>query len=97
MTCHFIPPYLLQQLATAAYDPATAACGARTLLIDSRLRPRRELAILEPISTAAGDGARVIHTAGNTETLPGTVARSDGDPRRGDAAVDEAYDSSGQV
>ncbi len=49
------------------------------------------------IAPAEGDGGRVIHTAGNTETLPGTVARSEGDPAVGDAAVDEAYDSAGQV
>ena len=45
----------------------------------------------------AGAGGRIIHTANNTETLPGEVARSDGDPPVGDAAVDEAFDSSGQV
>ena len=38
-----------------------------------------------------------MHTADNTETLPGEVARTDGDPPTGDPAVDEAFDSSGQV
>ena len=38
-----------------------------------------------------------MHTANNTETLPGVVARTDGDPATGDLAVDEAFDSSGQV
>ena len=97
MTCHFIPPYLLQHLATAADDPAAGACGARTLALDARLRAQREFAPRQLVVAAAGDDARVIHTAANTETLPGTVARSVGDPAVGDAAVDEAYDSAGQV
>ena len=97
MTCQFIPPYLLQHLATAADDPAAGACGARTLDLDGRLRAQREFAPRQSIVAVAGDDARVIHTAANTETLPGTVARSVGDPAVGDAAVDEAYDSSGQV
>jgi len=97
MTCRFIPPYLLQHLATAAVDPAAGACGARTLDLDGRLRAQREFAPRQSIVAVAGDDARVIHTAANTETLPGTVARSVGDPAVGDAAVDEAYDSSGQV
>ena len=97
MTCHFIPPYLLQHLATGAADPAAGACGARTLALDERLRAQRELAPPQLVVAADGDDARVIHTAANTETLPGTVARSLGDPAVGDAAVDEAYDSAGQV
>jgi Zn-dependent metalloprotease len=38
-----------------------------------------------------------VHTANNTELLPGEVVRSNGDPPLGDPAVDEAFDSSGQV
>jgi hypothetical protein len=38
---------------------------------------------------------RVIFTAGNRSTLPGTVARREGDPATGDEAVDEAYDCIG--
>ena len=97
MTCRFIPPYLLQHLATAAHDPVTGACGARTLNLDGRLRARREFAPRQSIVAVNGDEARVIHTAANTENLPGTVARSLGDAAVGDAAVDEAYDSSVQV
>jgi len=90
MTCQFIPPYLLQHLATRAADPAIGSCGARTLALDGRLRARRELAPRQSIVGVDGDEARVIHTAANTETLPGTVARSVGDPAVGDAAIDEA-------
>jgi Zn-dependent metalloprotease len=41
--------------------------------------------------------SRVVHSANNTETLPGEFARGDGDPPVDDLAVDEAFDSSGQV
>ncbi len=46
---------------------------------------------------APGTRKRVVHTANNTESLPGEVVRSNGAPPVGDAAVDEAFDSSGQV
>lgn len=38
---------------------------------------------------------RVVYDANNTESLPGGVARAEGDPPTGDAAVDEAYDALG--
>jgi Zn-dependent metalloprotease len=47
--------------------------------------------------TLPAASSRVVHSANNTETLPGEVVRSDGDPAVGDLAVDEAFDSSGQV
>ena len=40
---------------------------------------------------------RRVHDANNTEALPGRLVRADGDPVSGDLAVDEAFDSSGQV
>jgi hypothetical protein len=44
-----------------------------------------------------GSRSRVVHTANNNETLPGEIVRSDGDLPVGDLAVDEAFNSSGQV
>jgi hypothetical protein len=44
-----------------------------------------------------GTKKRVVHTANNTESLPGEIARSNGNLPVGDPAVDEAFDSSGQV
>ena len=41
--------------------------------------------------------SRQVHDADNTEVLPGRLVRADGDPASGDIAVDEAFDSSGQV
>ena len=98
MSCTFVPPYLLQRVALRAGTRHASDSGRETLQVDDRLRARRES---PPGQMAApplpGTKTRVVHTANNTESLPGEVVRSDGDPPVGDAAVDEAFDSSGQV
>ena len=98
MSCTFVPPYLLQRVAMRAGTRHASASGSQTLQVDDRLRSRRES---PPGHMAApplpGTKTRVVHTAHNTESLPGEVVRSDGDPAVGDLAVDEAFDSSGQV
>ena len=98
MSCTFVPPYLLQRVAMRAGTRHASASGSQTLQVDDRLRSRRES---PPGRMAApplpGTKTRVVHTAHNTESLPGEVVRSDGDPAVGDLAVDEAFDSSGRV
>jgi Thermolysin metallopeptidase, alpha-helical domain/Thermolysin metallopeptidase, catalytic domain len=98
MSCTFVPPYLLQRIARRAGTRHASASGRETLHVDDRLRARRAS---RPREMAAprlpGPTTRVVHTANNTETLPGEVVRKDGDPPVGDLAVDEAFDSSGQV
>ena len=93
MRCSFVPPYLLRRLA--------GADAPHALEVDRTLRRRREEApAAGRVRTAAAEGAgttRRVHTANNTETLPGRLVRTDDDPATGDRAVDEAYDSSGQV
>ena len=57
-------------------------------------RPRKVEAA-RPSKALTPPGAqlrRTIYTAGNSEQLPGQVARREGDPPTGDVAVDEAYD-----
>ena len=44
---------------------------------------------------AVGQAQRTIYDAHNSETLPGTVVRTEGAPPIGDPAVDEAYDGLG--
>jgi len=99
--CSFVPPYLLHHLASLATDSPVAA-PARTLDVDARLRglraaPPARLTVLSPAGPAAVGAQRVVHTAAGTEQLPGAVARTDDAPPTGDAAVDEAHDSSAQV
>lgn len=101
MSCSFVPPYLLRQLAEAADDPALCEDCRETLSLDQRLRERRSAAPAElaprVLAVQPAGALRVVHTANNTETLPGDPVRTDGDPPTGDLAVDEAFDSSGQV
>ena len=94
MSCSFIPPYLLEQIARA--DSAAAARMTATLTVDAQLRDQRP-SVPRPHPTVTPDVAGTVpdwtvHTANNTTTLPGTVVRGAGDAASGDAAVDEAAD-----
>jgi Thermolysin metallopeptidase, alpha-helical domain/Thermolysin metallopeptidase, catalytic domain len=98
MSCTFVPPYLLQRVARRAGTRHACASGRETLQVDDRLRAKREAHPAEMVvPVLPGASSRVVHSADNTETLPGEVVRSDGDPPAGDLAVDESFDSSGQV
>ncbi len=57
---------------------------------DRPRRPRSEVG-------ESRDPQRTIHDAGRTETLPGRVVRSEGDPEVDDIAVNEAYDGFGHT
>ena len=94
--CSFIPPYLLQHLVTAQ-DEQIAHCGEMSLRADSSLRSRREDRPPALRTTVAGSARYAIHSANNTEELPGATVRSEGGPPSGDAAVDEAYASTATV
>jgi hypothetical protein len=90
MTCQFVPPYLLRQIADTRADigPYVQA----TLEIDERLRSSRMSGPSASATTAAADDrpAWTVHTAHNGTDLPGTPVRAAGEPASGDAAVDEA-------
>ena len=97
MFCSFIPPYLLHRIAAAKRGRESIACQ-RTLDIDEQMRRRRARASgATAPRQATRRGRWIIHDAGNTEQLPGEVARMEGDPVTGDAAVDEAYHWSDQT
>ena len=90
MTCQFVPPYLLRQIAASRSE--AAPCCESTLVIDDRLRSARMLRL--PGTTqerrATADAAWTVHSADNTADLPGTPIRSAGSAAVGDPAVDEA-------
>jgi len=95
MTCSFVPPYLLEQIARS--DAEVAPRAIATLTVDALLRGQRATApALRPTPTAVAPRAAAavpdwtVHTARNTTTLPGTPVRGSGDPASGDVAVDEA-------
>ena len=97
MTCSFVPPYLLEQIARS--DAECAPRVIATLTVDALLRDQRATTPApRPTATVVAPGAAAavpdwtVHTASNTTTLPGTPVRGKGDPASGDAAVDEAAD-----
>lgn len=95
--CGIVPPYLLEHLA-GSDDEALSATGRQTLLTDAKLRRQRSQVATghEPV-LGADTATKVVHSAGNSETLPGKVVRSAADQPSGDPAVDEAWDWTGQV
>ncbi|MGH3332827.1 MAG: M4 family metallopeptidase, partial [Nocardioidaceae bacterium] len=94
--CSFIPPYLLHRIASEHVDASIARCGHATLAVDESLRSRRltpppAVGETEHAFVVAEEDAWTVHTANNGTSLPGTPVRSEGEPRSGDLAVDEAY------
>ena len=87
--CQFIPPFLLERIASSHPDAGVGARYGATLQQDTLMRERRASA--GATAAAAGDAAFTVHTAKNTTDLPGDVVRSAGDAASGDEAVDEAY------
>lgn len=90
-SCSFIPPYLLQRVATTHVDAEAARVCHRTLAVDEQLRARRCGTAVAP-PPAAADTGWVVHSAEFRSELPGRPVRSEGQPPSGDVAVDEAYD-----
>ncbi|MGZ4446964.1 MAG: protealysin inhibitor emfourin [Nocardioides sp.] len=91
MTCRFVPPYLLEQLAASSPEAADH-CHA-TLAVDARLRSARVARPPGPAAPRAGAVAApawTVHTAAGGSTLPGARVRAAGEPESGDPAVDEA-------
>lgn len=80
MHCTFIPPWLAERVD-----------GAERAALDDALRTRRgvEARSAQRIIVPGGS-AWTVHDADSTTSLPGTPARSAGDPETGDVAVDEA-------
>lgn len=96
-SCQFIPPYLIDQLA-GTDNAELGRCATQTQRLDAALVARRETRPSHLAGVGSDeDGSKVIYSANNTESLPGTKVRADGAPPTGDDAVDEAYDSTGQI
>ena len=97
-----LPPYMLEHL-TQRGTPDQQAWAQVTLNTTLVLRSER-LAIargeppLEAVAIAKavpGVKQRTVYTCDGTSDLPGTIARQEGQPPSGDAAIDEAYDGAG--
>jgi Zn-dependent metalloprotease len=96
VVCGIVPPYLLENIARRGSERQRAA-ATRALALDLVHRQARTAGRpTVTVTTPAEDGPRRrIATADGTETLPGRLVRSEGEPATGDAATDEAYDGLG--
>ena len=92
-----IPPHMNKNIAEKG-SPEQREKARNALTSSAQIRAER--AIITEMIDLAGPVAvegkfRNVFTANNGSNLPGTLARTEGDPPTGDAAVDEAYDGSG--
>jgi Zn-dependent metalloprotease len=107
--CFIVPPYLLAHLASLE-DPRlqhTRHAARRALeseYVFHAVRPGEPTTMRPPVvhprASPAGDESgpnRFISDAAGTETLPGRLVRSEGEPLHADASVNEAYDGLGHT
>ncbi|MBI4900140.1 MAG: M4 family metallopeptidase [Actinobacteria bacterium] len=90
--CQFVPPWLLEQIASSGpramtVDPLTEAV-AETLRTDAEIRAARVASARRP--PRAVTAAWAVYTAAATQNLPGKLVRTAADPVSSDVAVNEA-------
>src|SRR6187397_1256554 len=95
-----IPPYINERLAKSA-DPAVRARAVANLQAAATMRTMRVMAQAMPslMATAAPgkNKHRLVYTAKGRDVMPGTIARSEGQGKHADKAVNEAFDFSGDT
>ncbi len=92
-----IPPFMFESIAENG-TPEQQEVARANLSAASSVRERRAAAPgRAPAGAQAVGKERVVYTADNGSDLPGTPVRSEGEGPTGDAAVDEAYDGSGDT
>jgi Zn-dependent metalloprotease len=97
-----LPPHVLREMARRG-GAAQRNLALKTLALDSTHRMQRmiyQLTAAAPrhmVTAAEPQVHRTIYTAGNNETKPGQVVRSEGQAPVGDQSVNEAYDGLGHT
>jgi Zn-dependent metalloprotease len=96
--CFIIPPDILTRLAESD-DSAKRNQALDSLDLSARMRGRREAmaGMAASLAVATGTKRRTIYDALNRRSLPGKLARGEGDPRSKDVAINEAYDGAGKT
>ncbi|CAG8865744.1 Protease PrtS [Pseudomonas fluorescens] len=95
-----VPPYILNSIARNGTQSQREA-AIRTKAVDNTLRAMRlSNQNIQPTKRVVQlaqslEKRRTVYTAKGTQTLPGTLARAEGQGATGDLAVDEAYDGLG--
>jgi Zn-dependent metalloprotease len=95
-----LPPYITEQLAKSP-NPQIRDRAIAHLSTAATMRAFREAAQAMPTLMAAlspnRQRHRLVYDAQQTDQLPGTLVRSEGQAAVADAAVNEAYDFSGDT
>ncbi len=95
-----VPPYIVERLAHCE-NPRIRERALVALSTDSAVRAVRAFAQQMPTMLAVPPPAarrnRLVYDARGRDTLPGRLARSEGEKKTADAAVNEAYDHSGDT
>jgi len=95
-----IPPYIIERL-TEHPDPAVRRRAIVNIEASATFRAVRAAAQAMPSLMAAvsptGVKHRLVYDCKSTKQLPGTLMRSEGQPRVADVAVNEAYDYAGDT
>jgi Zn-dependent metalloprotease len=95
-----IPPYVTDELVKSA-DPKIRSRAVAQIRTAARMRAFREAAQAMPTLMAVMSPSkkkfRQVYDAKQSDQLPGTLVRSEGQAKVGDAAMDEAYDGAGDT
>jgi Zn-dependent metalloprotease len=96
--CSIVPPNILESIAENG-NATQKALAFQALNTTARMRGQREvLTVMAALATTAtGTKRRTVYDAQTKPTLPGKLVRSEGDPKKADTAVNEAYDGAGKT
>lgn len=92
----FMPPFILERIASTQNDAQLQGGAQRTLEVDRYFRARRAPDVASAMampqgSPHPGQAARYVYSADYQEVLPGGLMREEGQNESGDPVVDEAY------
>jgi Zn-dependent metalloprotease len=96
-----LPPHVLREIARRG-SPTQRNTALRALALDGTLRTQRlTFQLLARPATFAVAAApkvhRTIYTTNNTQELPGSLVRAEGQPAASDQSANEAYDGLGDT
>lgn len=95
--CFIIPEYVNKKIVEKGTRKQKERAW-KNLVMTEQLRGRRLVTgSMSSMFAVSGNLDRTIYDAGNTETLPGTLIRSEDGKRSGGRTVSEAYDFSGST
>jgi len=93
-----IPPHMLKNIATKGTE-SQKVLAISTLKTSEQMRGQRQALAEFTAATfrvaAVGGKERIVYDAKNGSSLPGTIARREGEAASTDVAINEAYDGSG--